>query len=73
MRPQDCAHENVPRYSDEVSDPSGVIFITEEMAAAEPLRMDWSPPRIVACPDCGTPVDRGRYTGYTSHPWARWS
>jgi hypothetical protein len=59
----ECEHEVDPY-------PSGVIVVTEEMAMREPLRFDWAPPRIVACKKCGAPVDRGRFIGMTSHPWA---
>ena len=61
----ECRHENVPRYD------ARPIVVTEEQASAQPLRMAWEPPRIVACPDCGAPVDRGRFTAPTFHPWAR--
>jgi hypothetical protein len=59
----DCQHEFDPM-------PQEMIVVTEEMAMKEPLRFDWSPPQIVQCKKCGAPLNRGRFAGLTSHPWA---
>jgi len=58
---EDCAHEAEPY-------PSGMIVVSDEEFYANPLRVDWGPPRIVPCEQCGAPLDRGRYSRMISIP-----
>ena len=59
--PDTCDHEWEP-YSSEL------IVVSDEEFYAQPLRMDWAPPRYVDCKKCGAPIDRGRYEKAISIP-----
>lgn len=57
----DCKHECDPY-------PTEPIIVSDEEFYANPLRMDYAPPRIVPCKLCGAPLDRGHYGGLISIP-----
>lgn len=61
MGDPNCQHDCDPY-------PIEPIVVSDDEFYANPLRMDWGPPRIVPCKHCGVLVDRGRYEYLISIP-----